>query len=407
MNDTSLLINGQPNDMATQQQPADQSMVQMPTTEQQPQAAPQAPTQPVTATPQQTTINIQEHQKDLDLINSQLESIKQNETSLKTILGQLDDRLEKAKNIALAARKKSMDILNQTAQADAQRILDEINQSFQEISKIQQESQNDANVNFQATTDKIQATIKEVQNAIAQLQSKGVELKLAQEKATIPTTTPEQKKQAFRSWFIAEKNGSEPGVDKTFVHYIFNRTADLISGAFRVIAASYHVIKDAVWGAQQKPAPIQQPTQQSTPQPAPTSEPQPTMPLAAAGTPPAAATMDPSSIKTLLDSQEQIVSDLYKIRYDCTTKLKEISIETKNIISTLASNPIIKSYIPVVDISVIHPTEEPSWKKHIVQGFSKLLDGLIYGYNTVAFYVKYAFKSYISPLFNKFKQDLS
>jgi hypothetical protein len=374
------------------------------------QTANQQPTTTTAITP-----NINDYKKELDQINTQLETIKQHESTLKTVLTQLDDRLEKAKGIALTARKKSMDILSQPAQAEAQKILDEINQSFQEISKIQQESQTDATTNFQSTADKIQTAIADVKNTISQLQAKGISLKLAQDQAQQTTSTNiGDKKQAFRSWFIAEPNGQEPGVEKTFIHYLFNRAADLVSGAFRVIAASYHVIKDAITGTPQKPA---SPTQQVTPSAQPAAQPnqsaiptqaqQPNMPLAAAGKPPAAAlTATTESLKPFLDNQEQIVAELYKTRQDCASKLKEISWNINGIILTLASNPDIKSSIRLVDLTYVHPTEEPSWKKSVVQGFSFLLDGLIYIYNTVSFSIKYVYKRYISPLFSQFKADV-
>ena len=232
-------------------------------------------------------------QKELKQLNDNLETLNQQKNTLKQQLATLDSAIEESQSKLLAARKRGIEILQQADEAAAKAIAQEVDQQLQSLITAQQTFQTSvANVQTSFTT--IRNEIKNLETLVNQLKSKGVSIQVAKEEQAVPAPSTEPK-QRFRSWLFATEQPTterERQPEATFIHYLFNRIADLVTGAMRVIYTTYLSIKDAIMGTQTTAAPTGMPTQapsttsQTPAQPAapamPTTSTAPVMPTAPA-----------------------------------------------------------------------------------------------------------------------------
>ncbi len=361
------------------------------------------PVAPISTAPK-PSVSPDAYKNDLEEINKQLASLHETKATLKKLLTKLDEEVEKGKTLALQTRKKSMEILAQTAPDAAKKIRDEVNQNLDALSKAQQALQSDVLTPFQSAADSMQSRIQAVQASITQLQAKGVALQAAQIEQQ-PTTAPQaapQHASSFQSWLFSEKKANEEvKTEKTFVHYLLSRIADLVTGALRILYVTFTTIKDALFGAAPKP-----------PVPAAPTPSHPIMPTAqpqqAAGATPAALTTASTStdITGLLDAAEKNIIQNERSYQTFWQQTQTLERQAKAAQLTLASNDVVRKQLTNLDQSLIFNLYQPTWKKSIQEGFNSFLDGVIYAYNATYFYITSFYRNFMTPVVHKISADV-
>jgi len=204
------------------------------------------PAQPTPAAPAQ-----QESLRDLDPINQQVQAISQDKNSLKQSLALIDKDVEDAKTIVQQAGPRSSEILKQTNVAAANAILAELKQSQAKLEQMLQNLMATSSTNVQSMVTKIQSAVHNVKTSIEQLKAKGIALQAIEiEKQKEVQPESGEKRAVFRTWLIREKAdaGAKTAGSETFVHYIFNLLADVVTGAFKIMYDTFSWMKERVTG---------------------------------------------------------------------------------------------------------------------------------------------------------------
>lgn len=179
--------------------------------------------------------------------------------ALKNFLTSINNAIQEVKSLVLQARQKSLEILKQGSEDGAKALKQAVDGLAVQITQRGQEIETSIIAAFGAQLAQINDQIAKVQPILGALQAREFVAKAKEEQMAVTQQikeTVEPAKHTFQSWFIPEeetvaKKAKKPGEEKTFIHYLFARLADLITEILRILYDFFQSIKNWFFPPQQ------------------------------------------------------------------------------------------------------------------------------------------------------------
>lgn len=193
--------------------------------------------------PPTTTSKISKQEN--EQINIYLQTIIADKELLKKMLADIDKDIEIWKSMILQARKRSMEILNQPDPMLAKQIRTEFEQHLINIKTVQQNMQNSIAAKFQTTYTEIQQAAESIQQLLKNITEESTSVPSQPQEISDVTSVTQNTSATLEKKEVLTLT-TESTAEKTFVHYFFNRFADLITGAAQIIYTTFISIKESV-----------------------------------------------------------------------------------------------------------------------------------------------------------------
>ncbi len=342
-----------------------------------PVQAPVVPVVPVLATSPASSSVPEKYKKEFDDINESMNRIKVLEDEIKAAFAGFDDKMTQARNIDLAIKESSFDILKQDSEQKARELFTKIEGQMKDLKEIQKFGQGDFT---KVNTDKIaeiNMLIVRVNGILQQLQTL---VTVAATTQPAVTTAPAGQAQSVADKSKVAASDVVTVEQKTFVVRAWDWTVDtLVSGIMsfnRVIDSMTSWIRP-----QQKKKALKSQIDESTP-----------------------LIEVQKKTKEFVGESDKIISPLESLYFDFVQKFQETSKEIRSLNKTISTMPLLKEYL--MQQNGAPQKNSPPWKKAIVQMFSKVIDLGIAIADIVIVGVKWGYSHTVAPMINVFRSDV-
>ena len=314
------------------------SSVAVPTTSPVPsgQNKPEAPAAVTTAS---------SNEKEFDELYQKLNQVAAIKKELKRQLGEIEEKLDAARKMAIESKEASFKIVQQSKTAEAEALVAQVEKNLQSLTETQKKLNDIDLPKFEDSAKKIQEIMQVIQSKMTELESKGLKLQISQAQLEL------QKKNSLAQETVSEK-GTAPQAtavkaqtEKTISQKLYQFTIDSLASGISKTKRAWQNFRDWVYS---KPEESSEVKKNSKP-----------------------IVLDSeSAIKNLIEELDGILKQFDEIQIAMLQKYTNIKSKAKNLEIRLKSNDDIRKYFERLD------EQNPAWKDAAIKAFSSAIDGV-------------------------------
>ncbi len=286
-------------------------------------------------------------EKEFDELYQKLNQVAEIKKELKKQLGELEDKLDSARKMAIESKETSFKIFQQSQTPEAEALVAQVEKNLQSLTEVQKKL-NDVDLpKFEDSAKKIQEIMQVVQSKMTELESKGLKFQISQAQLEL------QKQSSLAAKDVAAEKGigsqvpvAKPQVEKTLSRKIYEFTTSQIASGISTTKKAWQRFKKWVYSRpEESPADVKKNSKIID------------------------LTSD-SAIKNLISEFDGILKKLDDIQILVLQKYTNIKSKAKNLEIMLKSNDEIRKYFDSLD------EQRPAWKESAVNAFSSAIDGV-------------------------------
>lgn len=286
------------------------------------------------------------NEKEFDELYQKLNQVAAIKKELKRQLGEIEEKLDAARKMAIESKEASFKIVQQSKTPEAEALVAQVEKNLQSLTETQKKL-NDVDLpKFEDSAKKIQEIMQAVQNKMTELESKGLKLQISQAQLEL------QKKNTLAQETVSEK-GTAPQTtaektqaEKTIPQKLYQMTINGLAIGISKTRRAWQNFRDWVYS---KPEESSTEVKKNFKSSDLTSE---------------------SAIKNVINELDGILKHLDDMQISMIQKYANIKAKAKNLEIRLKSNDEIRKYFERLD------EENPAWKETVVDVFSSTIDGV-------------------------------
>lgn len=284
-------------------------------------------------------------EKEFDELYQKLNQVAEIKKELKKQLGEIEDKLDSARKMAIESKETSFKIFQQSQTPEAEALVAQVEKNLQSLTEVQKKL-NDVDLpKFENSAKKIQEIMQVIQSKMTELESKGLKFQIAQAQLEL------QKQSSLAAKDVAVEKGigsqvPKPRVEKTFSRKIYEYTISQIASGISTTKRAWQRFKKWVYSR----------PEESTAEVKKNSK-----------------IIDLTSdvaIKNLISEFDGILKEFDDIQILVLQKYTNIKSKAKNLEIMLKSNDEIRKYFDGLE------EQRPAWKESVVNAFSLAIDGV-------------------------------
>jgi len=286
-------------------------------------------------------------EKEFDELYQKLNQVAGIKKELKQQLGEIEEKLDSARKMAIESKETSFKIFQQSQTPEAEALVAQVEKNLQSLTEVQKKL-NDVDLpKFEDSAKKIQEIMQVIQSKMTELEAKGLKFQISQAQLEL------QKQSSLAAKGVITENVgasqapvAKPQTEKTLSRKIYEFTTSQIASGISTTKRAWQSFKKWVY---------------SRPEESPTDVKKNSKPF---------DLTSEAAIKNLITEFDGILKKLDDIQILILQKYTNIKSKAKNLEIMLKSNDDIRRYFERLD------DQSPAWKESAVNAFSSAIDGV-------------------------------